>query len=196
MESFEFNKIAGAVLATGLLVLGLKNLGTEVFKSEAPEKPGFAISVAEAQTSAGGGAAFAAVPLPVLLAKADKDKGMASVKACAACHDFTKGGPNKVGPELWDVVGRKMGTEAGFVYSDGFKAMGDKAWDFDSLNAWLKAPKEFIKGTKMAFGGIGNDQDRANVLAYLDSLSDSPKPFPANTEKAAAAAVKERLGLA
>ena len=187
MESFEFNKIAGAVLATGLLVLGLKNLGTEVFKSEAPEKPGFAISIAEAQASAGG-AAVAAVPLPVLLAKADKDKGMASVKACTACHDLTKGGPNKVGPNLWDVVGRKMGAAPGFVYSDGFKAMGDKAWDFDSLNAWLKAPKELIKGTKMAFGGIGNDQDRANVLAYLDSLSDSPKPFPANTEKAAAAA--------
>ena len=187
MESFEFNKIAGAVLATGLLVLGLKNLGTEVFKSEAPEKPGFAISIAEAQASAGG-AAVAAVPLPVLLAKADKDKGMASVKACTACHDLTKGGPNKVGPNLWDVVGRKMGAAPGFVYSDGFKAMGDKAWDFDSLNAWLKAPKEFIKGTKMAFGGIGNDQDRANVLAYLDSLSDSPKPFPANTEKAAAPA--------
>ena len=110
MESFEFNKIAGAVLATGLLVLGLKNLGTEVFKSEAPEKPGFAISVAEAQTSAGGGAAVAVVPLPVLLAKADKDKGMASVKACAACHDFTKGGPNKVGPNLYDVVGRKIGS--------------------------------------------------------------------------------------
>jgi cytochrome c len=187
MESFEFNKIAGAVLATGLLVLGLKNLGTEVFKSEAPEKPGFAISIAEAQASAGG-AAVAAVPLPVLLAKADKDKGMASVKACTACHDLTKGGPNKVGPNLWDVVGRKMGAASGFVYSDGFKAMGDKAWDFDSLNAWLKAPKEFIKGTKMAFGGIGNDQDRANVLAYLDSLSDSPKPFPSNTEKAAATA--------
>ena len=187
MESFEFNKIAGAVLATGLLVLGLKNLGTEVFKSEAPEKPGFAISIAEAQASAGG-AAVAAVPLPVLLAKADKDKGMASVKACTACHDLTKGGPNKVGPNLWDVVGRKMGAAPGFVYSDGFKAMGDKTWDFDSLNAWLKAPKELIKGTKMAFGGIGNDQDRANVLAYLDSLSDSPKPFPANTEKAAAAA--------
>jgi cytochrome c len=178
MESFEFNKIAGAVLATGLLVLGLKNFGGELFHAEAPEKPGFAIAVAEAGATGGDAAAPAAVPLPVLLAKADKDKGMASAKACVACHDFTKGGPNKVGPALYGVVSRKMGTEAGFAYSEGFKAMGDKAWDFDALDAWLKAPKEYIKGTKMAFGGISNAQDRANVILYLDSLADTPVPLP------------------
>ena len=174
MNSFEFNKIAGAVLATGLLVLGLKNFGSELFKSEAPEKPGFVIEVAQAATT-DGAADVKSEPLPVLLAKADKDKGMATAKACAACHDFSKGGANKVGPHLWDVVGRKMGAAEGFAYSDGFKAMGDKPWDYDSLNTWLKAPKEFIKGTKMAFGGISKDQDRANVIAYLNSLSDAPK---------------------
>ena len=177
MESFEFNKIAGAVLATGLLVLGLKNFGTELFHAETPEKPGYVIEVASA-TQGDGGAAPVAVPLPVLLAKADPDKGMAAAKACAACHDFTKGGPTKVGPNLWDIVGRKMGTAPGFAYSESFKAMGNNPWDFDSLNKWLYAPKEFIPGTKMAFGGIHNDQDRANVLAYLDSLSDSPQPLP------------------
>lgn len=177
MESFEFNKIAGAVLATGLLVLGLKNIGAELFHAESPEKPGYAIEVS-ATTPTGGGAAPVAVPLPVLLAKADKEKGLAAVKACAACHDFTKGGPNKVGPNLWDIVGRKMGTAPGFAYSDSFKAMGDKPWDFEALNKWLNAPKEFIPGTKMAFGGLHKDEDRADVLAYLDSLSDSPKPLP------------------
>jgi cytochrome c len=179
MESFEFNKIAGAVLGTGLLVLGLKNLSAEVFRTEAPEKPGFAIVVAEAQATDGAAATpAAAVPLGALLAKADVAKGAASAKACAACHDFTKGGPNKVGPNLWDVVLRPMGAASNFSYSEGFKAMGNKPWDYEALNAWLKAPKEFIKGTKMGFAGIKKDEDRANVLAYLASLSDAPKPFP------------------
>ena len=177
MESFEFNKIAGAVLATGLLVLGLKNFSAELFHAETPEKQGYAIEVAEAATD-NGGVTPVAVALPVLLAKADQEKGMAAAKACAACHAFEKGGANKVGPHLWDIVGRKMGSAEGFAYSDGFKAMGDKPWDLDSLNTWLKAPKEFVKGTKMAFGGISNDQKRADVLAYLNSLSDSPQPLP------------------
>ena len=177
MKSLEFNKIAGAVLATGLLVLGLKNFGSELFKTEAPEKAGYVIEVAQAATT-DAAAAVKAEPLPVLLAKADVGKGMAGAKACAACHNFEKGGANKVGPALWNVVGRKMGSADGFSYSDGFKAMGDKPWEFDALDAWLKAPKEYIPGTKMAFGGIRNDQDRANVIAYLDSLSDAPLPLP------------------
>jgi len=179
MESLEFNKIAGAVLATGLLVLGLKNLGGEVFRTEAPEKPGMNIEVAEAQPAAGGNAPLAAaMPIAALLAKADPAKGMATAKACAACHSFDKGGANKVGPALWDVVERPMGSVAGFTYSEGFKAMAGKAWDYESLNSWLHAPKEFIKGTKMSYAGIKKDEDRANVIAYLASLSDTPKPFP------------------
>jgi cytochrome c len=179
MESFEFNKIAGAVLATGLLVLGLKNLGGEVFRTEAPEKPGMIIEVSDAQATDGAAApAAAAVPIAVLLAKADPAKGMATAKACAACHNFEKGGANKIGPALWDVVERPMGSAPGFAYSEGFKAMGNKPWDYEALNTWLMAPKEFIKGTKMSFAGIHKDEDRANVIAYLASLSDSPKPFP------------------
>ena len=177
MESLEFNKVAGAILATGLLVLGLKNFGTELFKTEAPEKPGFAVEVAQAATTAGAGDVKAEA-LPVLLAKADVEKGMGVAKACLSCHSLEKGGANKVGPHLWDVVGRKMGSAEGFAYSEGFKAMGDKAWDLESLNLWLKAPKEFIKGTKMAYAGITKDQDRANVLAYLNTLSDAPKELP------------------
>jgi cytochrome c len=179
MESFEFNKIAGAVLATGLLVLGLKNLSGEIFHTEAPEKPGMTIEVAEAAPADGAaGTPAAAVPIAVLLAKADPAKGMATAKACAACHNFEKGGANKVGPALWDVVERPMGAAAGFAYSGGFKAMGAKPWDYEALNTWLIAPKAFIKGTKMSYAGIKKDEDRANVIAYLASLSDSPKPFP------------------
>ncbi len=178
MDSFEWNKIFGAVLGTCLLVFGLKIVGGILFQGEAPEKPGFAIAAAEAPAD-NAAPAGPAVSIGTLLAKADKDKGANIAKACAACHDFTKGGPNKVGPELYGVVGRPMGTEAGFTYSDGFKAMGGKNWDYDSLNEWLKKPSGFIHGTKMAFAGIGNDQNRADVIAYLSTLSDSPVPFPA-----------------
>mgnify|MGYP000101826987 CR=1 FL=1 len=110
--------------------------------------------------------------------EADVAKGMDKAKACAACHDFAKGGPNKVGPELWDVIERPIGAAAGFAYSDGVKALAGKNWTYDDMNAWLKAPKEFIKGTKMGYSGIKNEQERANVIAYLASLSDAPKPFP------------------
>ena len=180
MDSFEFNKIAGAVLGSLLLVLGLKNLSGVVFHNEAPEKAGFMIAAAEADTAGAKPAeAAAAVPIGKLLASADKAKGEATAKACAACHDFTKGGPNKVGPNLYNVVGRPVGTEPGFTYSAGFAAMAGKNWTFDELDHWLKKPSEDIKGTKMAFGGISNAQNRADVIAYLSTLSDSPVPFPA-----------------
>jgi cytochrome c len=181
MDDLFWNKIFGAVLGTGLFVFALKLTGGAMFGHEKPEKPGFAIAVADDAAAAGAKPADAAPkkPLAELLAAADKGKGEATAKQCGACHDFTKGGPNKVGPNLYDVVGRAMGSAAGFTYSDGFKAMGGKAWDYESLDKWVANPKEVMPGTKMAFSGIHNDQDRANVLAYLGSLSDSPKPFPA-----------------
>jgi cytochrome c len=177
MDSFEFNKIAGAVLGTGLLVLGLKNLGGELFHSGKVEKPGYVIEVAE-KAPEGGEAVEAAKPLAELLASANVQKGMDKAKACAACHDFTKGGPAKTGPNLWDVIERPIAAAAGFEYSDALKGMAGKNWTYESMDAWLKAPKAFAAGTKMGFGGLKNDQARADVLAYLASLSDAPKPFP------------------
>lgn len=180
MANLEFNKIAGAVLGTALLVLGLKNFGAELFHSEAPEKPGMIIEVAEAAPASGAGdVPAAAVPIGVLLAKADATKGAGIAKACAACHNVNKGGANKVGPELWDIVERPIGSVPGFAYSDGIKAMAGKNWTYEDLNAWLKAPKEFVKGTKMSYAGVKKDADRADLIAYLASLSDAPKPFPA-----------------
>ena len=179
MNSFEFNKIAGAVLGTALLVFGINELAGIVYHREAPEKPGFAVEVAEAATEAAPAEAAPAVSLGTLLASADATKGQAVFKACAACHDASQGGPNKVGPNLWGIVGRMHGVHEGFAYSEAMAALKDKPWDYAALNEFLLAPKQAIPGTKMAFGGVKKDADRANLLAYLATLSDSPVPFPA-----------------
>jgi cytochrome c len=179
MNSFELNKIAGAVLGTALLVFGLSELAGIIYHTEAPEKPGFAVEVAEAATEEAPAEAAPAVSLGTLLASADATKGQAVFKACAACHDVAKGGPNKVGPNLWDIVGRMHGIHEGFAYSEAMAALKDKPWDYAALNEFLLAPKKAIPGTKMAYGGLKKDADRANLLAYLATLSDSPVPFPA-----------------
>ncbi len=182
MNSFEFNKIAGAVLGTALLVFGLNEISSGIFTSHAPKDPpgpGFKIEVAAAEAAAGGGEAAAAVPLPALLAKADAAKGQAGAKACLACHNLEKGGANKTGPAMWDIVDRNMAASAGFAYSEGLAAKSSEKWTYEALNEFIKAPKAYIKGTKMSFGGIKNDEKRADILAYLATLSDAPKPFPA-----------------
>ena len=181
MDSFEFNKIAGAVLATALVVLGLKNLSGIVYHTDVPEKPGFIIEVAEAGTTPDAAAATdaPAVSIGTLLAAADATKGAATAKACAACHDFTKGGPNKTGPNLFDVVERSIASHEGFTYSDGMKARAAEKWTFENLNAFIKDPKTATPKTKMGFAGVKKDQARADLIAYLASLSDAPKPFPA-----------------
>lgn len=180
MNSWTFNKISGAVLGTALLVFGLKSFGEVVYHAEAPshEKPGFMIEVAEAQ-EAGGGEAVEAKSIGTLLAAANVEAGAKEAKACAACHDFTKGGPNKTGPNLWDVVERKIASHEGYQYSEGAKARAAEAWSFENLNAFITNPKKAVPGTKMGFGGLKNDAKRANLIAYLASLSDAPKPFPA-----------------
>jgi cytochrome c len=178
MDSFEWNKIFGAVLGTALGVFGLSVLSEAVFHGEAPEKPGFAVVEAEAPAAGGGEAAGEAKPIGVLLASADVAKGAAGAKACLACHAFEKGGANKVGPALWDVVERPIGAHEGFAYSEQMAALKDKKWTYEELNAFILNPKAHIKGTKMAFAGIKNDAKRADLIAYLGSLSDAPKPFP------------------
>ena len=181
MDSFEFNKIAGAVLGTALVVFGLNELSKIIYHAPEPEKQGFAIEVAEA---AGSGAAAEAQAAPAeslgtMLASADAAKGQTVFKACAACHDVSKGGPNKVGPNLWGIVGRMHGVHEGFAYSDAMAALKDKPWSYEALNEFLTSPKAAVPGTKMAYGGLKKDTDRANLLAYLATLSDSPVPFPA-----------------
>jgi cytochrome c len=178
MDSFEVNKILGAVLGTALAVFGLKELSGIVYHAETPDKPGFFIETAEAETPDAGGGETVAVSIGTLLKTADVAKGEAAAKACGACHNFEEGGPNKTGPNLWDVVERAPGMHEGFAYSEAMKAKSGEKWTYEALNTFITNPKAYVKGTKMSYGGLKKDADRANLIAYLGSLSKTPKPYP------------------
>lgn len=177
--NIEANKIAGAVLSTLLVVMGLSMTAGIVFAPHKPAVTGFDLP-SEEPAAAGGGAAapVAEEPIAVRLAKADPAKGEKAVAACKACHTFEKGGANKVGPHLFDVYGRNEGSIAGFGYSAAMKGRNDKTWDADALDHFLKSPKAYVPGTIMAFAGIAKPETRADVVAYLNSLADAPKPLP------------------
>jgi cytochrome c len=177
--NIEANKIAGAVLSTLLVVMGLNMTAGIVFAPKKPAVTGFDLP-SEEPAAAGGGAAAAAAeePIAVRLAKADPAKGERAVAACKACHTFDTGGANTVGPHLFDVYGRNEGSVAGFGYSAAMKGRGDKTWDADALDHFLKNPKAYVPGTIMAFAGIAKPETRADVVAYLNTLADAPKPLP------------------
>ena len=183
MDSFELNKILGAVLGTCLFLLALNIGAGAVFAPLTPAKPGYEVAIKEeAKPGETPAAPAAEEPIEKLLASAAVDKGEASAKKCAACHTFGKGEPNRVGPNLYGVVGRPKGTEGGFDYSAAMKTKGGN-WTFQDLNTFLTNPRAFVPGTKMTFAGLPRGSERADVIAYLNTLSDNPQPLP----KAAAA---------
>ena len=178
MDSFELNKIIGAVLGTCLILLVTSFTANALFAPQMPEKPGFAIAAKEAE----GGAKEAAAPAPSepiekLLQTASVEKGQAAAKVCQTCHTFEKNGPNRVGPNLWGVVGDHKGEGRGFNFSAAMKAKGG-TWTDEDLNQFLANPKGFVPGTAMGFAGVSKDSERADIIAYLRSLSDSPVPLP------------------
>jgi cytochrome c len=178
MDSFEINKILGAILGTCLVLLVTSFTAGAIFAPAMPEKPGYAIAVKE---EAHGGdheaAAAPSEPIEKLLQSASVEKGAAAAKKCAACHTFEKNGPNRVGPNLFGIVERARASEAGFNYSAAMKAKGGK-WTYDDLNKFISNPKGFVPGTAMGFAGIPKDSERADVIGYLRSLADSPVPLP------------------
>ena len=177
MDSFEFNKIAGAVLATGLFLVALNITAEAIFSPGHPAKPGFEIEL-KPQTAAGPAAQAAPdEPIEKLLANATVERGEAVTKQCATCHTFQKGGPNGIGPNLYDIVGRPKASEPGFSYSDAMKAKGGE-WTIDDLNKFLTSPGKFVPGTKMTFAGLTRGNQRADAIDYLNSLADNPKPLP------------------
>lgn len=171
----RFNTIAGWVLFAGIVALGSSIVAGEVFHSERPEKMGYPIEGVEVE---GEGGAAAEQPIEAYLAKADVAKGQQVFNKCTACHNAEKGGANQLGPNLWGVLGEPVGKGKGFAFSPALSEKGGN-WDWHSLSQWLTSPKAFAPGTKMTFAGISNPQDRANVIAFLNSKSDGPKPLPA-----------------
>jgi cytochrome c len=185
------NMATGALLATVFVMMSVSIASEGIFHSEAPEKEGFAIVAAEPSEAEGGAAeAPAAVPIAQLLASADAAAGATVFKKCQSCHSIEKGGPNKVGPDLWGVVNRPIATHEGFSYSAAMKDFsqgGTVVWDFEHLNHFLAAPKAYIKGTAMGFAGLKKDDERANLIAYIREQADAPVPLP---DPAAAAPVE------
>ena len=182
MDSFEFNKIAGAVLGLFLFVMVTGIVAESIFAPPKEVVAGYALpgAAAESAAPAAGEAKAAAEPIAVRLAKADPAKGQANVKACAACHNFEKGAANKVGPVLWNVVERIKGSAEGFNYSAALKERAAKGehWTYENLDGFIENPKAYLAGTAMGYAGLGDPVKRAEVIAYLRSLSDNPAPLP------------------
>lgn len=180
MDSFELNKIAGAILGSLLFVMGLGFVADSIYHGEVPETPGFIVEVPEEGGAEVASKEEAVTPFPILLASASAEDGEKVAKKCAACHTFDNGGGNKVGPNLWGIVGRAKGAIDGFRYSDTIAGLGasGEVWSYENLNGFLENPKDYSPGTSMAFAGLRKPEDRANIVAYLRSLNSNPLPLP------------------
>ena len=179
MDSFEINKIVAAVLMVALLVIGIGKLSDVIFHVEKPETPGYAVEVEQVYTTSSSATAATEekIDIAALMAMGDIASGEKIFKKCAACHSIIKGGKNAIGPALYNVVGRKVGSVEDYKYSKALAAY-EKEWTLEELNGYLTKPAKWIKGTKMAFAGLRKEADRASVIKYLNENSDSPVPLP------------------
>ena len=180
MDSFELNKIIAAVLMTALIVIGINKLADSIFHIEKPKQSAYKIEGVELASSARvetKSKEIVQLDIKEILALGDAAHGEKVFKKCSACHIVAKGGKNLIGPALYGVVGRPTASLDDYAYSKALKTHG-KNWSFEELNAFLLKPKSYIKGTKMAYAGLRKDKDRASVILYLNSKSDSPLPKP------------------
>lgn len=194
----QFNKIFGAGLAAALVIVGVRIGVDALYHTEAPEKPGYFVDVPE---EAAGGGATAEVELPPdwgsVIPAADKAAGQKAFAKCVSCHNATQGGADMTGPGLWAIVGRPTAAHAGFAYSDAMVAHKGEApnWTYDELYEFLSAPSKHIKGTKMAFAGIKNKEEKINLIAWLHDQGSTgyavPAPDPSRQPGAAPAEAAE-----
>jgi len=180
MDSFELNKIIGAILLVALLVIGIGKVADLIFHVNKPEKSNYKVEL-DVQTAETKGdeepVQREIVDIAALLSTGDLAHGEKVFKKCSACHSIKSGGGNKIGPALYNVVGRKVGVLDDYKYSKAL-AEYNKNWSFEELNGFLLKPKDWIKGTKMAYAGLRKEKDRASVILYLNKYSDSPLPLP------------------
>jgi cytochrome c len=186
MDSFELNKIAGAVLGSALLIMGVMTLADSLYAPEAANPQAFAVAGLEDGEGAGAPAAEEEKPLAVLLASADAGRGEKAAKKCTACHTFEEGGAARIGPNLYKVVGGPHAHDPNFAYSGAMKGTGG-TWDFAALDAFIENPRNAVPGTAMSFAGIKKPQERADLLVYLNTLgSNVPLPEAPAQEEAPA----------
>jgi cytochrome c len=181
MSSFELNKFAAAILLAGIVAMVSSFLAEALVKPKPIAQPGYVVAGAEAKPAAAGGGAPKAeelAPIAPLLAKADAAEGEKISKQCAACHTFDKGGANRIGPNLYGVIGSHPAEVQGFAFSKALEGIKDKVWNYEALNQWLAKPQAYAPGTKMTFAGLRKPEQRADVIAFLRSKSDSPPPLP------------------
>lgn len=187
MSGMEFNKLFAAILVAAIVAMLSGFVAHKVVFVEKPEENAFKIEVAE-DTGAGGPAApTGPEPILALLKDADVAKGQGIAKACGACHSFGKGEAARVGPNLYGIVGNHHAHMEGFAYSDAMKALHDKTWTYQEINEFIYNPKKHIPGTKMVFAGLKKPEQRADVIAWLRTLADSPAPLPSDADIAAEA---------
>ena len=181
MDSFEINKIIAAILLTALIIIGIGKFTDILFHVEKPKESAYKIEgleIAATQASSNSETKVEEkINISELLALGDKGHGEKVFKKCSACHMIASGGKNMIGPNLWEVIGRTAGSVSDYKYSKAMVAYG-KEWTFEEMNAYLIKPQAYIKGTKMAFAGLRKEKDRASVILYMNSKSNSPKPLP------------------
>jgi len=173
----SFNTVAGCVLASALFAMVVGKVSNAVVHPHKLDKPAIAVAD-EAPTAVAAAPAAELAPIGPKLASANVDAGKAVfMKQCFTCHTVDKGGANKVGPNLWDIVGRKKASHPGFSFSSALTAKGGD-WSYEDINHMIFKPLTYVKGTKMAFAGLPKEQERADVIAYLRTMADTPKPLP------------------
>ena len=181
MDSFEINKIIAAVLLTALIVIGIGKFTDILFHVKKPEQSAYKVEGLEVATAKLAAETDTKTPevvdIKALLAMGDLAHGEKVFKKCSACHMIAAGGKNMIGPNLWNVIGRTAGSVSDYKYSKAMVAYA-KEWSFEEMNSYLIKPQAHIKGTKMAFAGLRKEKDRASVILYMNSKSNSPKPLP------------------
>ena len=175
MDSFEINKIVAAVLMVALLVIGVSKLSNVIFYVEKPSKAAYEVEAPTAKTVSAESSSSGSFNIKDFLALGSIEHGKKVFKKCSACHVVAKGGKNKIGPVLYGVLGKKSASISDYKYSKALIAY-NKVWSYEEMNGFLIKPTAHIKGTKMAFAGLKNEKDRASVILYMNSQSDSPLP--------------------